>query len=204
LIFTKRGIQIDEYPKIKNHLHRYYSKLKPQTDTDSEGRKPGTYKWFEIQDNIAYFQNFEQPKIIWSEISDFQKFVFDDKGFYTNNKCFIMTGERLKYLLAVLNSKASEWYFHQISTTTGMGTTMWAKYKIELLPIPTPGAAAERRLEALVERILAGKRAGQDTAALEAEVDVLVFQLYGLSPEEARHIEPGLDAGLWERVQPAE
>jgi len=25
--------------------------------------KPGSYEWYEIQDNIAYWQEFEQPKL---------------------------------------------------------------------------------------------------------------------------------------------
>ena len=46
-----------------------------------------------------------------------------------------MTGKNLKYLLGILNSKLSKWYFSNISVTTGQGTILWKKYKLELLPI---------------------------------------------------------------------
>ncbi|MEK0188948.1 Eco57I restriction-modification methylase domain-containing protein, partial [Microcoleus anatoxicus] len=56
LIFTRRGIDIKKYPAIENYLSQYQEKLTPGT-----GRKAGTYKWYEIQDNVAYWQEFEQP-----------------------------------------------------------------------------------------------------------------------------------------------
>jgi adenine-specific DNA-methyltransferase len=49
-------------------------------------------------------------------------FSFDDLGYYAEATFFVMTGEGLKYILSILNSKLLGWYFAQISTTTGMGT----------------------------------------------------------------------------------
>ncbi len=65
-------------------------------------------EYFETQDQVAYHINFEKPKIIWIVLSDKGKFAYDDKGYYTNDSCFIMTGEKLKYLISILNSKLSE------------------------------------------------------------------------------------------------
>jgi type II restriction/modification system DNA methylase subunit YeeA len=101
-----------------------------------------------------------------------------------------MTGEKLKYLLAILNSKLSEWYFNQISTTTGMGTNRWKKYKIEMLPIKEPTETEELLLENIVNQILTAKKSDPkaDTTALEAEIDQLVYQLYELTAEEIKII----------------
>ena len=68
-------------------------------------------------------------------MSDKPKFTYDEDGYYLNNTLFMMTGKNLKYLLAFLNSKLSQWYFENISTTTGMGTTRWLIYKVETLPV---------------------------------------------------------------------
>ena len=65
-----------------------------------------------------------------------------------------MTGENLKYLLAILNSKVAEWYFNQISTSSGMGTNMWKKYKIEQLPIKNISKEQQKPFEILVDYIL--------------------------------------------------
>ena len=100
-----------------------------------------------------------------------------------------MTGENLKYLLAILNSKVSEWYFNKISTTTGMGTNRWKKYKIELLPIKDISLKQQQPFVALVENVIEGKKNGIDTAALETEIDNLVYKLYDLTPDEIKIIE---------------
>lgn len=90
-----------------------------------------------------------------------------------------MTGERLKFLLAILNSKVSEWCFNLIGTTTGMGTNRWKKYKIELLPIRVPTENQEYLIESKVTQILSLKKENPeaDTSALEAEIDQLVYEL---------------------------
>lgn len=41
----------------------------------------------------------------------------------------------------------------------------------------------------LVDKILADKKEGQDTSALELEIDGLVYGLYGLSEEEILIVE---------------
>jgi len=71
-----------------------------------------------------------------------------------------MTGENLKYLLGILNSKLSEWYFHLIGTTTGMGTNRWKKYKIELFPIANATAKAKKAIEEKVDFVLTAKQLG--------------------------------------------
>ena len=71
---------------------------------------------------------------------------------------FRMTGESLKFLLAILISRVSEWYFNQISTTTGMGTNRWEKYKIELLPVKVPAEKEEKVLENIVDKNLTAKK----------------------------------------------
>lgn len=47
------------------------------------------------------------------------------------------------------------------------------------------------QVEKIAERILAAKRANPqaDTSKLEAEIDQLVYQLYGLTEEETKIVE---------------
>jgi len=69
LIFTRRGVQIKDYPAIEKHLLRYKKQLTPKPKNWKgekwEGRKPGAYEWYEIQDTIDYYQEFEKAKILW-------------------------------------------------------------------------------------------------------------------------------------------
>jgi TaqI-like C-terminal specificity domain/Eco57I restriction-modification methylase len=188
LIFTRKGIIIDRFPAIKAHLNTYFDRLRPRNNGELTGRKPGPYQWYEIQDNVAYFKEFGEPKVIWGELSDVAKFTYDDSGFYINNSMFMITGSRLKYLLSILNSKAALWYFGLISTTSGMGTNRWLKYKIELLPVPIPNHSGQTRIESLVDTVLANKQNGIDTTDAEAEIDAWALILYGLEATGAEMI----------------
>ncbi|MDB9440461.1 TaqI-like C-terminal specificity domain-containing protein, partial [Sphaerospermopsis kisseleviana CS-549] len=172
----------ENYPSIYNYLSSFIP--------DIEQRQDQGKHWTNLR-NCAYLEDFEKPKIVWGEISDQPKFAFDDSKYYAEATTFLMTGEKLKYLLAILNSQLSAWYFNQISTTTGMGTNRWKKYKIEMLPIKEPTEIEELSLEKIVDQILIAKKAdpNADTSALEAEIDQMVYQLYNLTAEEIKIIE---------------
>ena len=196
--FPSLNIDIEAYTHAKEYLAQFLPKLNQTGETfiNSEGkiekcRKKTHGEWFETQDSISYWEDFEKPKIVWGEISDKPKFAFDDAGYYAEATTFLMTGEKLKFLLAILNSKVSEWYFHLIGTTTGMGTNRWKKYKIELLPIKEPSEIQEHELEILVNEILSIKKHNHvaDTTTLEKKIDQLVYQLYDLTEEEIEIIE---------------
>jgi type II restriction/modification system DNA methylase subunit YeeA len=102
-----------------------------------------------------------------------------------------MTGKNLKYLLAILNSNVSDWYFIQIGTTTGMGTNRWKKYKIELLPIKKVTKTEQKQIEKLVDKIITAKKKDPqtDTTKLESQIDQLVYKLYNLTEEEIKIVE---------------
>ncbi|WP_437441060.1 TaqI-like C-terminal specificity domain-containing protein [Sphaerospermopsis torques-reginae] len=191
LINTHNGIRKKNIERIKAEenypsIYNYLSSFIP----DIEQRQDKGKHWTNLR-NCAYLEDFEKPKIVWGEISDQPKFAFDDGNYYAEATTFLMTGEKLKYLLAILNSQLSAWYFNQISTTTGMGTNRWKKYKIEMLPIKEPTEIEELSLEKIVDQILNAKKSdpNADTTALEREIDQMVYQLYELTPEEIKIIE---------------
>ena len=170
------------YPNILSHFENFLPQIVIRQDKGDH--------WSNLR-NCAYLEDFEKPKIIWGEISDKPKFAFDDNNYYPEATTFLMTGEKLKFLLAILNSKVSAWYFNQISTTTGMGTNRWKKYKIELLPIKVPTEQEEKKIENLVDKILLANKSNPlaDTSHLEADIDRQVYELYGLTEEEIKIIE---------------
>jgi hypothetical protein len=56
LIFARHGIRIEDYPAIEKHLSRFKERLVPRPKNwkgkEWAGRKPGAYKWYEIQDTL--------------------------------------------------------------------------------------------------------------------------------------------------------
>ncbi|MBK8854089.1 MAG: hypothetical protein IPN10_08235 [Saprospiraceae bacterium] len=173
---------VNNYVSLYLHFKTFYQRLKVGMIKETIGRI------FEI---VLIWKISKNQKIVWGEISDKPKFAFDDKGFYAEATTFLMTGEKLKFLLAILNSKVSEWYFNLIGTTTGMGTNRWKKYKIELLPIKVPNEDEEIEIVNIVDKILSLKSLDPiaDTTSLEAEIDRMVYDLYGLTEEERKIVE---------------
>ena len=87
-----------------------------------------------------------------------------------------------KYLLAVLNSRFINWYF---LTFLSEGLHFYPN-DAKLLPIANASPAQQRMLVRLVDHILEDKasNANVDTSELEAEIDRLIYALYGLTEEE--------------------
>jgi hypothetical protein len=56
----------------------------------------------------------------------------------------------------------------------------------------------QRPFVRLVDKILAAKKADPDadTRALEDRIDLMVYKLYGLTPEECAVVDPDFDAVL--------
>lgn len=85
LIFTRRGISIDQYPAIKKYLRQYKERLAPRPvnwkGDKWSGRKQGSYQWYEIQDAIDYYNEFEKPKIIVPAIVKDASYILDNDKF---------------------------------------------------------------------------------------------------------------------------
>ncbi len=133
--FPALKLDIESYPSIKQYFLDFgYDRLK-QTG-DKGARKKTTNQWFETQDSISYWEEFEKPKIVWIELSDESKFTLSANEIPLNT-VFFMTGDNLPYLLAFLNSRVILWYFKRcLGSSSGVGTNRWLKFTIEKLPIP--------------------------------------------------------------------
>jgi len=156
LIFTRRGTKIEDYPAIKNHLEKLREQLEPKPRTWPKGhkwpgRKTGNYKWFEIQDTIAYYKEFEGEKIFYPEFSVSSKFHLDVKSFYSNNKGFIQPNGG-HFLLGILNSSTIWTFLKGICTSVRGGYLELRSIKIETTPIPDTSKAQKDSIESLVKK----------------------------------------------------
>ena len=167
-------IDIDDYPAVKAHLDQYWDKIAAR---DDQGATPYNLR------NCAYWEDFEQPQILWIELSDEPKFCFAE-NVVSLNSIFFLTGKHLFHILGLLNSKLITWYFkHCIGTTSGVGTNRWLKYTIERLPI----AGVDRRVEEFASQLC--EEAAENRENIDGELGCIVCELYGLSPEEISFIE---------------
>lgn len=171
MIFARRGIDIDAYPTIKQHLLQFQERLEPKPKNWSggkwPGRKLGSHKWYEIQDAIEYWQLFERPKFMYQEIQFHPQYSFDTTGVLTNNKVFLLPSADL-WIIAVLNSPLMWWHNWRYlphmkdEALTPMGALM------ENLPVVIPTDKVRAEVEPTVERLVRLTKADQ-----EARRDVL-------------------------------
>ncbi len=188
VIFTRHGTEIEQYPAIKRHLSQFQKDLEPKkSEKDKHGRKPGPYQWYEIQDNIAYYEEFEQPKITWGNLATEPKFAFDSSASYVSAPANIIPTNNL-YLLAVLNSPLCKWWIsHKAAVRAGGFLEYKPMYVGELPVFP----ATDNQKAPIIERTRA-ILADPDSPAvprLEAEINGLVYELYRLKEEEIAIVE---------------
>ena len=221
LIFTRHGIAINEYPAIYNHLLSFKSKLTPRPKNwkgkEWLGRKPGAYDWYEIQDTIDYYQEFEKPKILYPVIGKESRFSFDKDGYYSNDKTFFIPTDDL-YLLGILNSKISWIFFKRLCSVLGdpdNGGRLELR-SIHVCQLPVKNIDFEKPFEKsrhdkiidLVTAILSLHqklplaRTDHEKTLLQRQIDStdrnidkLVYELYGLTEEEIAVVEGKPDPG---------
>jgi len=92
--------------------------------------------------------------------------------------------------LGILNSQLFLYIYRSINNEAGRVLPQIKKKHIFSFPIRVNGEE-EDVITKLVDRVLAAKRANPqgDTSKLEGEIDQLVYQLYGLSPDEIKIVE---------------
>ncbi len=212
LIFARRGIDIDSYPAIKAHLMQWKEDLTPkQNKSQKRGRKPGSYKWYEIQDDVAYYQVFDGTKIVFPDIAKNSRFYFDNDGYYLANTAYAI-GTKDLYLLGILNSKLFWFAIGNISIPFGIRAGEYRyrliyqymeKVPIRPINLADPAEKAQHdKMVSLVERMLAlhkslastqnpqeADRLTREVESTDRAIDALVYELYRLSEEEIRIVE---------------
>lgn len=142
-------VNVENYPVIKDHLDEFEPKLSERSD---KGQTAYNLR------NCAYVAEFEKEKLIWAKMTKTSKFTYDTKGYYISVTGFIMVGEKLKYLLAMLNSKLIEFAFLNLygGKTLGEGLDFRISF-LEKLPIIVPTQEQEEYLTNLADNMLESK-----------------------------------------------
>jgi len=191
LIFTRRGIQVEKYSEVLKHLEKHRKRLLPKpkefTGKKWEGRKPGSYKWYEIQDAVDYHEKFELNKIVWPETSQDNQFCFVRPGIYLNKTCFFIPSNDFG-LLGILNSSIAKFYFNSIVSKMRGGYFSMSKVYVETFPV-VYNPNLHKEISKKVIQLLEKKVEEMDASRLKIEIDQLVYGLYGLTEEEIGIVE---------------
>ncbi len=210
LIFTRRGININDFPSVKLYLKQFYTYLKPKSKNapaGTKGRKPGNYKWYEIQDTINYYKEFDKEKLIYPNIAPKLNPVYDNEKYYTNQKCYILTSDELnlKYLKALLSSNLINFIFMSIGSPLLGDRFDVNKAFVEQLPVYVPQNNEEGKIIEMVEKLISLQKNLSNTNTpterklIQQQIDItdkkineIVYKLYDLTEDEIRIIEENI------------
>ncbi|MEP1138995.1 MAG: TaqI-like C-terminal specificity domain-containing protein, partial [Balneola sp.] len=173
-------IDVNGYPAVKEHLDEYWERISSRYDKGDTA--------YNLR-NCAYWFEFDEPKIIYPNMTKFLPFTLDIEGTFLNDKCFILTGEKLHFLTAFLNSKLFKLCFSEAFPELQGNTKEIKKFILEEIPVKYPND--EESFINKVDQIFTLKKENPDTntSKLEAEIDQMVYELYGLTEEEIAIVE---------------
>ncbi len=178
-----------------------------------EGKEIGSYYIKEIKQWLNYKPEllhrartkeiFEAPeKILIQRITGGShplKAAYDNSGFYNKESINnIILNEnspvRTKYVLALLNSKLINWFYVILFTNESNLTVNLSKTYLSQIPLVIPDTSNENKVVDVVNKIIYLKKenAAADTSSLEAEIDRLIYELYGLTEEEIQIVEDSM------------
>ena len=138
---------------------------------------------------------FTNERILLRETGSYLMAIYLNEHIYSNRSLYsiLITDEdyNTKFVLACLNSSLLQFYY-QVKFKAE--TELFPKIRIaqaKLLPIPSADKNTQNEISLLVDKILSAKRSNlqADTSALEKQIDTIVYNLFGLTPDEIALIE---------------
>jgi len=156
-------------------------------------------RWIKYGENLAAPRSaaqFDAPeKIVIRQTGDSLIATIDRRQFVCmNNMHTIVTKENgydLLFVLGLLNSRLLNYYFQWLNPEKGEALAEVKKEHVEKLVVKKASAKQKEPIISTVKRIIAAKERDPDadTTEWEHEVDRLVYELYGLTPDEIKLVE---------------
>ena len=193
--FPAKHYDIEKYPAVKDYLLSFGMERLEQTGKEHtikgekiKARKKTNNKWFETQDSISYWDEFNKPKMLWSETmrvhkhsnERFPRFSFDYNGFITDKTCFFAVGEKLEWIVCFLNSYVGQYLCSKYVSILDNGGYLMQKIYIEKIPLPF---VPDKMLDLCKSQI---KKA---TKEKENEIDLKIYNIYGFNNEEIKYLK---------------
>jgi len=175
----------EQYPAVYNHMLEYKEPLSKRNKAETGIR----YEWYAMQRwGAKYWEDFSKPKIVWKIIGNQMAFAYDANNYVMNNACYIMTGDHLDYLLAVLNSQAITWYSYVTNMNkTGVGDVQVGGQNIATFPIPFYDANKIELIE-LAELANSIINKNINLPFIDSKIEGLVSMIYGFTSEETNFL----------------
>ena len=166
-----------KFPFICQYLVQYETAARKRYDQ-------GNF-WWELR-ACDYYEEFEKPKVMLPDISIRCEALIDsDKNYFCVNTAYIIPSLGLSDL-AILNSKLVLFFYSGLTQTIRGGYFRFIRQYLEKIPFIKTDIFDTVTSEILTQK---SQNPAADTTALEAEIDRLVYELYGLTEEEIGMVE---------------
>ena len=202
LIFTHRGIAINDYPAILKHLRKYRELL---------SKKKSKQEWYELPVSLGDVERFAQPKLVSPDTYNHQTFAVDTSGYYYGKTSYIIPTEET-WLCGLLNSRTIEWFYSQVSNQLTIDPLRARSGYIQQIPIPDLTLEQKAMLTKIVDYLiylqqqptinskdLAHARDRVMLGYFERVIDGLVYEAYlreELHASDKHFLQPLLDEQL--------
>lgn len=112
-------------------------------------------------------------------MTKYMPFVYDDNAYFTNQKCFIITGQTIAYLTAFFNSSLFKFCFRESFPELQGGTREMSKIFFDKIPVLQVTDKINNEFTKLIDDIQV-----EYTKEKAIQIDERFFNLYNLSTEE--------------------
>ena len=144
LIFTHRGIAINDYPAILKHLEKYRESL---------SKRKGKQEWYELPTSLSDAERFAQPKLVCPDTYNHQTFAVDTAGYYYGKTSYLIPTEET-WLCGLLNSRTVEWFYSQVSNQLTIDPLRARSGYIQQIPIPDLTSTQKALIAKIVDYLI--------------------------------------------------
>jgi len=189
-----------EYPAVYQHLLSHKPQLVKRGQCTNKGAQ-GQHHWLELDNNPSsnYLNQFKDEKIIWKRVGSIMRFAYSDEEIYCLDSTCIATGEKIKYLAAVLNSKTGLYQLFKTSPQTGTGDQIISVQAMEPMLVPYPNNATEAQFNKIVDYILFIRKENEPvfesqsnedlSFRFEEIIDLMVYEIYFEEEMKAKELD---------------
>jgi len=170
-------VNITHFPAVKHWLDSHWDRISSRGD---KGKTP-----YNLRD-CAYYEEFKKEKIIYPNMTKYLPFYLDTKSYYTNQKCFIMTGKSLAFLTAFFNSQLFKFIYRENFPQLLGGTRELSKIFFDKLIIPTIDSSTEKTFQSLVQNMQSRVTSNADMTEDDAVINEKLYDICGLTAEERK------------------
>ena len=165
-----------QYPALYKHLSAFKKELSSRNKAETGIR----YEWYALQRwGANYWEEFFKPKVMYPNMTKYIPFYYDTRGFYQNDKSFMITGRHIAFLTAFLNSSIFKFCFLNNFPELQGGTRELRKVFFDKIPVIQIDDLLNERFASLISEMQ-----NDPTVEKAKYIDKLLFDVYGLTDAE--------------------